>query len=273
MQADTSAVGHTTPRDTPLRALLVTLGVCGLCSALVTSAVLTLRPYQAAHRERDRAERIVAMVAALPGLEQAGSPVGGVTLEARVVELASGRFAAELDPGEVDVRQAEPDPAFSEPLPRERDPAGIGRRPHHVTVYLVRRSGVLRLLVLPVYGAGYASTLHGYLALDADGNTVRALEFYEHGETPGLGSEIENPDWRSLWAGKLVRDETGAIRIGVARGQSDRTAPEARFEVDGISGATRTGQGVTRLLRFWLGPDGYGPFLERMTRGGGQHDG
>ena len=144
MQADRSPRVRTAPSDTPLHALLVTLGVCSVCSALVTSAVLTLRPYQTAHRERERSERIVAMVAALPGLEQVRSPVGGVTLEARVVELASGRFAPELDPEDVDARNVQQDPALGEALPRERDSAALGRRPYHATVYLVRRSGVLR---------------------------------------------------------------------------------------------------------------------------------
>jgi Na+-transporting NADH:ubiquinone oxidoreductase subunit C len=122
---------------------------------------------------------------------------------------------------------------------------------------------------LPVYGTGYISTLRGYLALDADLNTIRGLSFYEHAETPGLGSEIENPRWRELWVGKRARDAAGALRLGVARGAVDPDSPDADFLVDGISGATRTGVGVTNLLRFWLGPDGFGPFLERLAREGG----
>ena len=105
-------------------------------------------------------------------------------------------------------------------------------------MFLVVEHGRLRLLILPVYGAGYVSRLYGYLALDGDLNTVRGLSFYEHAETPGLGSEIDNPVWRSQWAGKQVRDATGAIRLGVARGPLDAQSPNARFEVDGIAGAT-----------------------------------
>ncbi|NNL65750.1 MAG: FMN-binding protein, partial [Myxococcales bacterium] len=104
---------------------------------------------------------------------------------------------------------------------------------------------------------------------DADTQTVRGLDFYEHGETPGLGSEIQNPAWRALWPGKRVRDAEGRVRLGVARGPIDPRSADAAHQVDGISGATKTGEGVTHLLRFWLGPDGFGPYLERVARENG----
>ncbi len=61
-----------------------------------------------------------------------------------------------------------------------------------------------------------------------------------------------------------MRDEAGRIRIGVAKGRVEPGSASAAFEVDGISGATRTGDGVTNMLRFWLGDYGFGPFLERI---------
>jgi len=61
-----------------------------------------------------------------------------------------------------------------------------------------------------------------------------------------------------------VRDESGRIRIAVAKGAVETDTPGAAFEVDGISGATRTGNGVTNMLRFWLGDHGFGVFLERI---------
>ena len=87
----------------------------------------------------------------------------------------------------------------------------------------------------------------------------------QHGLPP---VQIDNPRWRERWVGKLARDASGTLRLGVARGAVDPDAPAAPFLVDGISGATRTGVGVTNLLRFWLGPDGFGPFLERLAREG-----
>ena len=116
-----------------------------------------------------------------------------------------------------------------------------------------------------MHGQGYLSTLWGYLALGGDGNTIRGLSFYEHGETPGLGSEIDTEAWLSQWSGKRLFDEQGEPRIRVVKGRAERASP---YEVDGIAGATRTGDGVTNLIRFWTGPDGFGPYLERMRAGG-----
>jgi Na+-transporting NADH:ubiquinone oxidoreductase subunit C len=254
------------PEDSTLRAILVTGIVCAICSAAIAFAVSWLRPYQEANRARERAARIQQIVASVPGLDQVLGAAPGEEIEARVVELATGRYADDIDPRRFEPGAAAREAATSVVLPPARDLAGIGRRASHAVVFLVRDDERLRLLVLPVYGAGYVSTLHGYLALDADGNTIRGLSFYDHAETPGLGSRIDDPLWREQWVGKLARDASGALRLGVARSRVKPGAPTAAHEVDGISGATRTGVGVTNLLRFWLGPDGFGPYLQRLAK-------
>jgi len=114
-------------------------------------------------------------------------------------------------------------------------------------------------VVLPVYGEGLYSTLYGYLALEPDLQTIYNLYFYEQEETPGLGAEIENPEWQAGWRGKKIYGKDGEVRIRVARGVAN-----GPFEVDGITGATMTSNGVTALVRYWLGPDGFGPYLERL---------
>jgi Na+-transporting NADH:ubiquinone oxidoreductase subunit C len=253
------------PRESTLRAILVTGIVCVVCSAAIAFAVSLLRPYQEANRARERAARIQEIVASVPGLGDVIGTLSPERVDARVVELATGRYAEDVDPSRFEPRAAERDPTSSVELPAERDIAGIRRRANHGLVFLVHGRERLQLVVLPVHGAGYLSTLRGYLALDGDTNTIRGLSFYEHAETPGLGSEIDEPRWREQWIGKLVRDETGALRLGVARGRVGSADPEAVYRVDGISGATRTGIGVTNLLRFWLGPDGFGPYLERLA--------
>ena len=156
------------------------------------------------------------------------------------------------------------------PIPRALDVAGIRRRAQHATVFLVRDADEhIDLLILPVRGSGYQSPLYGYLALEGDTSTVVALKFYEQGDTPGIGSRIQDPSWEALWPGKQIYDDTGAVRIGVARGSVSPGSDDARHMVDGISGATRTSQGVHGLLRFWLGDFGFGPYLERVRRGEG----
>jgi len=247
-----------------VRTTLVTMAICLVCSVLVSSTAVLLRPLQAANRDRERQQRVLDIVARQPGLAELFAELGDAAVVARVVELETGAYADWIDPASFDPRRAARDPLQSVALPPERDPAGIGRRANHATVYLVQRDGRIELVILPVHGQGYASTLYGYVGLDPAGGTVRALTFYEHGETPGLGAEVDDPDWLAEWEGVSVRDDQGRIRLGVAAEGLDPGSPDAAYLVDGLTGATRTGEGVTRLLRFWLGDDGFAPYLSRI---------
>ena len=96
--------------------------------------------------------------------------------------------------------------------------------------------------------------------------TIRGLRFYDHAETPGLGDQVDSPSWRAQWDGKLAYGEDGEPRIEVIRG-TVQPGPGAEYQVDGLSGATLTARGVTNLLHYWLGPDGFGPYLERLRTG------
>jgi Na+-transporting NADH:ubiquinone oxidoreductase subunit C len=224
------------PNDNLTKTFGVALLVALVCSLVVSVTAVTLRPLQEANRLADRAARMLGM------LEILGEGVP----YARLVDLATGAYA-------------DRDPGTSTQLPADRDRAGLGSREDVATVFELRDGSALRLVVLPVRGTGYQSTLKGYLALKADLNTIAALTFYEQEETPGMGTRIEEDAWQALWPGKQVADAEGIIRIEVVKG-----AGAGVHEVDGISGATRTGNGVTNLLGFWLGPDGYGPYLERL---------
>ena len=253
------------PRESDLRAVVVSLIVCLLCSAAISLTVSLLRPYREANRAREQRARIEQIVRSAPGLAALIETGGDAQLEIGIVDLETGRFLTDVDPEAFDPERARRDPEQSIVIPPEADLAGLGRRARRARIYRVLDRERLLLLVLPVEGMGYASTLRGYLALEPDLRTIRALSFYEHSETPGLGSEIDSPAWLAQWPGKQAFDEAGEIRIEVAQGRIDRAAPDAIHRVDGISGATRTGVGVMRLLHFWLGPEGYGPLLARLA--------
>lgn len=230
------------PNDSPAKTVGVALLVALACSVVVSVTAVTLRPVQEANRLAESAAQLSGILEILG----VGVP------KPHLVDLASGAYA-------------DRDPGSSTELPAARDIAGIGSRENVTTVFELREDGALKLVVLPVRGTGYQSTLKGYLALKGDLNTIAALTFYEQDETPGLGARVANPEWLAGWQGKEVADAAGAIRIEVVKGKGT-----GAHEVDGISGATRTGTGVTALLRFWLGPDGYGPYLARLKGEAGQ---
>jgi Na+-transporting NADH:ubiquinone oxidoreductase subunit C len=258
-----SAARDRTSEPGVLRTLLVGLAVCGVCAAVVTATIVVLRPLQVENQRRDREARIGALVLSLPGVAELVREAGAVALDLRAVELATGEFAASVD-AESLVRQGELADQGT-PLAPERDLAGLGAAPRYAPVYLLRRGEALHTVILPVRGLGHVAMMHGYLALAPDGETVRGLTFTEHEETPGLGAEIANPQWQARWRDKRLRDAAGELRIRVVRSGADASSP---YDVHGISGATRTGDGVTAMIRFWVGPDGFGPFLDRLHQGG-----
>lgn len=238
-------------------AFLVAL-VCGLA---VSITAVTLRPFIAANIEAERQSLMAAMLADVPGIGEILAEAGEGAVEVLLVDLRTGQLATDIDADSYDPLVAANDPEASTALSRAEDFAGLGRRENVAPVYVVRRDGAIVLLVLPVRGTGYQSTIKAYLALEGDFNTVAALTVYEQGETPGLGGRIVEPDWQGLWAGKQVAHD-GEVVIEVVRG--DSSGP---YEVAGISGASVTGYAMTDLIQFWLGPSGYGLFLDRLRAG------
>lgn len=240
-----------------------TLGVAFLVSLVAAIAVSTtsvaLKPRQEAHVQAAREAKLAAMVATLPGLADVMRETGAQSLETVIVALDTGQIDPTKDAATYDFLTAQSDVTQSKPLAASDDPAKIGQRPNLAPVYILRGAEGLALVVLPVYGTGYQSTIRAYLALHGDLSTIAALSIYEQGETPGLGTRITDPAWQALWSGKRTLDAQGEVAITVVRG-----AASTPTEVDGITGATRSTSGVTNLVQFWLGDLGYGPFLARL---------
>jgi Na+-transporting NADH:ubiquinone oxidoreductase subunit C len=97
----------------------------------------------------------------------------------------------------------------------------------------------------PVSGKGLWSMLYGYLSLESDLETIAGISFYKHGETPGLGAEIEKPWFQSQFKGKKLYDGGAPTEFNVVKPGSKLD----EMSVDGISGATITGKGVQALIR------------------------
>jgi len=243
----------------------VTAILAVVCSLLVSMTAIGLNDRKEMNRELDRKRNILTVA----GLYDRSVPVDEAfsAIETRVVDLETGEFAEEQEvPEDYDQRLALSNPVLSHPIPSDEDIAGLSRKERYSYVYLVRDGGRLEQVILPVRGRGLFSTLYAYLSLDADLETVHGITFYEHGETAGLGAEVENPDWTAKWPDKKVYGDDGNVRLTLVKGTVDPTSPSAEYQVDALSGATMTSNGVTRLVRYWLGKDGFGPFLERLRQ-------
>lgn len=257
------------------RVFTVAIVLCVVSALFVAGSVVLLRPAQAANKLLDTQRNI--LVAA--GLYSQGMDVGGVfqkKISVRLVDLRTGELVA--DPAAAGIANvdlydqgvAAKDPARSEAIPAERDIAKLRRKAHFAKIYLINDdSGALEKVVLPISGYGLWSTMYGYLVLGSDLNTVVGITFTEHGETPGLGGEVDNPKWKAQWPGKKIYDEAGTVVTHLKKGginpddEIDRT-----HNVDGLAGATLTSGGVNMLVKYWLGDEGFGPFLKKFKAQG-----
>ncbi len=249
------------PADSVPKTIFIAVSVCLVASMVVSAAAVALRPTQAINALKDKQINIL-QVAGIYDPDQDVVEAFSV-FEPQVLELDTGTFTDQFDPATFDDRAAADDPETSVEL--EEDPAGIGRQSEYVTVYLLRDDqGEIDKVILPIHGYGLWSTLYGFIALEENGNDIYGLQFYEHAETPGLGAEVDNPRWKAQWNGKKLADESGELQISVTK-----SVPPAgqEYHIDALAGATLTTVGVHNLVNFWMGEDGYKPFLENLRAG------
>ncbi len=247
--------------DSTGKTIFVAIVLCLLASMIVSSAAVSLRPIQDANRAKDKQANVLQVA----GLYEDGIDVekAFAAFEPRVLELESGKFSDKFDAKTFDDKAAASDPDLSVAL--TDDPAGIGRKAKYRVIYLLRdENGKIDKVILPIHGYGLWSTLYGFIALEENGNDIFGLQFYQHAETPGLGAEVDNPKWKSLWSGKKLADENGELHITVAK-----SVPAAGkdYYIDALSGATLTSNGVDNLVRFWMGKHGYENFLKNLKAG------
>lgn len=240
------------------------------CSLMVAGAAVGLRPLQEANKLRDQKKNIL-MAAGLYDSSQSVAELFS-DVETKIIDLTSGTFVSpeEISAEEYEQRKAAMTKELSNPLAKDADVAGIRRVEKYSLVYLVKENATVTQIILPIRGKGLWSTLYGYIAINEDMTTVSGISFYEHGETPGLGGEIENPRWQAGWEGKKIYNQNYEESLFVGKKQGER---DKEHYVDGLSGATLTTEGVDDIINFWFGKHGFKPFLSQMKSNGGNTNG
>lgn len=140
---------------------------------------------------------------------------------------------------------------------KKDDLIGIGSHPSRMPAYLFYRGDKIEKIVLLIYGNGLWSTMYGFISLNKDLNTISGITFFDQKETPGLGGEVDNPNWKKQWQNKKLFNEKGELVFKVSKGSD-------QFSVDGLSGATMTTKGVDNIVKYWFGPNGYQKFLKQL---------
>lgn len=257
-------------KDTIGRTLLVAGIICVVCAVMVASIAVALKPYQIENQIFGKKSNILIAAGIVDPNTMSKSLVEKEyeKVVVKAVDLATGNFTDSVDVANYDSIKAAKDPDMSEVL--IQDPAGIKRRENVALVYLIGPEENPEKIILPIRGYGLWSTMYGFIALEGDANTVAGFGFYQQGETPGLGGEIDNPKWKELWKGKKVY-ETGSLepKLEVIKGAvlpNSTLNPE--YKIDGLAGATLTSRGVSNLVQYWLGTEGFAKFLKKYQING-----
>lgn len=255
-------------KDSVFKTIAVTIAVCFVCSVLVATSAVVLKPYQERNKQIDK-KRNILVAAGL--LEPKGPSVTQdkidelfeAQIKAVVLDLETGEIVTDAEPSKIDEKAEMKDENQSTAIPSSEDIAGIGRKPNLAVIYQVEKDGKLDRIIFPIVGKGLWSTMYGFAVLRSDYNTIATVLFYDHGETAGLGGEISNPKWQAHWEDKLLYNDKGEM-VRVIRGSVDPSNPRADIQVDGIGGSTLTGNGVTNTVHYWLGANGFGPYIEKQ---------
>lgn len=258
--------------DSTKKTIQVALGVCAVCSILVATATVSLEAIQTQNKKLDKIENILA-AGGIDTENQNPIEVYEKSIKPVIIDLNSGNVVDMkndplFNPEKFDVKKVKSDPKYSESIPADKDLANVKSRPKFMAVYqVIGKENEIEAYILPIYGKGLWSTLYGFISIANDLKTVKGITFYEHGETPGLGGEVDNKKWKASWVNKNAMDDNGNVTLEVVKSMVDPSDPKANSKIDGLSGATLTTRGVNNLVHYWLSENGYGPFFNKLRKG------
>jgi Na+-transporting NADH:ubiquinone oxidoreductase subunit C len=242
----------------------IVVAVCLVCSIIVAGSAVGLRELQQTNAALDKQSNILTAAGLIDEAKtkQDVAKVYEAKVEERFVDLATGQYVEKPNddgkPYDMYGRNAKA-PETSTKV--EGSNVGFSSRANVASVYLIKdESGDVSRIILPVHGSGLWDLMYGFLALDNDGQTIRELIFYQHKETPGLGGEIQNPEWQDKWDGKQLYNN-GSVAIEVNKGENK----DDQYAVDALSGATLTSNGVQNTLQYWASENGYGNYLKKQS--------
>ncbi len=237
-----------------MKTILVAFILCLFCSAIVSTTAVTLRPMQEMNVEIDKKKNV---------LRASGEVFSETDNIIDVFNNIITTVQIDMDTGSVVSELSKDDSKIEVEIPRELDVGSLSTRKKYVEIYLKKdSSGKIQNIILPIASKGLWSTMLGFIALESDAKTVTGFSYYKHGETPGLGGEVDNPKWKAQWIGKKVFDENGNPKIDVTKNNTGSV-----HEIDALSGATITGDGVENSMMYWLSAHGYGKFLDKVKQG------
>ena len=193
-----------------MRNLIIPLLVCIACAVVVSITAVTVRTEQIANVENEKKNKIISAAGIEITEDQVENEFKKITT--LYVDFRSNEFVSVEE--KYDHLKAVLKSDLSEIVPKDKDIAILKRRENVGPIYVwTNENKEVERVVLPIRGYGLWGTLYGYLSLGSDLNSVNGIEFYDHKETPGLGGEVENEDWKAIWKGKLIYNQDAPLAL------------------------------------------------------------
>ncbi|MFH0907741.1 MAG: NADH:ubiquinone reductase (Na(+)-transporting) subunit C [bacterium] len=212
------------------------LVVCVVCSLMLSATASILKERQDYNVELDRKFNVLkafgAQVRSDDGRRISGPEIDRIFRE-KISEIVLDGASGQLLDGKTSADFSAEDLHDRKVLP----------------LYVWKENGELDKVALPIHGKGLWSTIYGYISLKRDLATIEGITFYKHGETPGLGGEVETDWFQDQFKGKMIFEDGQRLHFDIVKGKvADRYPEGNNHAVDGISGATLTGKGVMTFL-------------------------
>lgn len=218
-----------------------------IVGGLLAGVSVLLKDKQKESEEIDRQKQILASVMDISSVEDINALYTS-RIQSFVIDIKGNRIDT-LDAAKVDVRKE---------YKNVKDPSG---RVYPVFTFMKEDGNTVDAYILPVYGNGLWDNIWGFVAVDTDLNTIRGVTFGHAGETPGLGARITSPEVQDRFAGRKIFDPAGDLMaVTMLKGEGNPASALDDHHVNGMSGATITGNGVSAMLKSYMGH--YSAFLK-----------
>ena len=273
-------------KNSPINVIILAVVLCVVCSLVVSTAAVGLKSFQDKNVALDRKVNLLQVT----GFEDLGSAdeinaLFDERFDVEIIDLETGEPALKeamealnkagkkltseeetLDKYSQVWASKSKKKSVSDELSKDEDIIQIKYREKFSHVYIMKsESGEIEKYVFPVRGYGLWSMMKGFLAVEPDLKTIAGLTFYEQAETPGLGGEIKSAKFKAQWPGKQIYGDDGNVRVQVVK-----AAPDDEYSIDALTGATITSNGVSKMMKYWLGEEGFGPYIKKKQ--GGESD-
>ncbi len=211
--------------------------ICVVSSLLLSTTVAVLKQRQDDNVELDRMINVLKAFGQ-PTVDAEGTPLTKVAVD--------GIFAKHIEDILIDKETGSLlEGLTSEDIPKKERNARTSEYRTMLPLYRWIEDGEVTQYSFPVSGRGLWSIIYGYIAVDSTLTEFRGITFYKHGETPGMGAEVEKTWFQEQFKGKVFFKAGELQQFEVKKGGAD---PDDLHAVSGISAATMTGIGLNVFL-------------------------